>query len=110
MSSLRDRILSTAKPAPHILETEEWGAVYLRILTVGEVVVQTDETQDDKNKPALARAFCRLLCDENGNRVFDPTKQEDINTVLELPWPVVRKVLEEGNAVNKVKVDEPKND
>jgi hypothetical protein len=108
--SLRDRILASSKPAPHALDTSKWGAgngadwgtVYVRTLTVGEIVMQSEESADDKNKPSLARAFCRLLCDENNQQVFNPASQDDINTVMSLPWPLVRKVLEEGNAINQV--------
>lgn len=108
--SLRDRILASTKPAPvQLKDMPEWGAAYVRVLTVGEIINQERDSADDKNKPQLARAFCRLLCEEDGTRVFDPDNPADIQAVLELPWPMVRRVLEDGNKANKVDDVKPGN-
>lgn len=106
MGKLRDSILAARKPAPTKIELGDWPAVYVRTLTVKELLDQEGDQKDDKNRPAIARAFCRLICEEDGSVVFDSKNAEDIESVLNLPWPMVRRALEEGNKVNKLQVGE----
>jgi len=107
--SLRDRILASTKPQPIKVDIAEWGDAYVKVLTVGEIISQEKDTSDNTNRPALARAFCRLLSEQDGTRVFDPDNAEDIQHVLSLPWPMVRKVLEDGNKANKLDDIKPGN-
>jgi hypothetical protein len=101
--NLRDALTAASRPAPTKLIVEGVQAdVYARTLTVGEVIDQQEDTKDEKNRPAIARAFARIITDENGAAVYDSKQPEDIQAILALPWPLVRRVMEQANKVNGV--------
>ncbi len=89
---------ATAAAAPVSVETKEWGTLYVRAVTVGEVDEQ-DEKIDaaSKDKNRFARAACRVLCDESGQRVFDAANVDDVALLANQPWHLLRKVLDAGN-------------
>jgi len=97
---IRETILASAHPKPKAVEVAEWGTIYIRTLTVGEILEQQTDVKDGENRPAIARALCRVLCDEQGQRVFDPAQASDVDSVLALPWLLVRNVMEAANEHN----------
>ena len=99
----RDQLIAalreTANEKPRSVETK-WGTVYVKSLTVGEVDAQTDDTADGKDKNRIARAVARILCDENGERMFNPDDPADIALLAKQPWKLLRTVItdpDEGN-------------
>jgi hypothetical protein len=83
--------------------------VYFRTLTVGEILDQQKDVTagaKDDNRAALARAFCRVLVDENNVPIFDPNIPEDVQAVLSLPWQMVRVAMEQANRHNGLLTDD----
>jgi hypothetical protein len=83
----------TAAEKPVAVAVPKWGTVYVRQVTVAEVDEQTADTDGKDDKHKIARAACRVLCDESGARLFDPGKPEDVALVAAQPWSYLRKVL-----------------
>lgn len=92
----------TAAEKPVAVTVPKWGEVYVRQLTVAEVDEQSADTDAKEDKHKLARAACRVLCDENGDRIFDPASKDDVSLVASQPWSILRKVLSasDGDAGN----------
>ena len=91
---------ATATEAPRAVTVPKWGTVYVRDVTVAEVEEQTNDTADKKDKQRIARAVARILCDEQGNRLFDPEDQDDVALLARQPWKLLSKVIAEGEAGN----------
>lgn len=94
-SQLIAAMQATAAQAPVPVETKEWGTVYVRAVTVGEVD-EIDDAADAKgkaDKSRIARGACRVICDETGHRLFDANNEEDVALLAKQPWTLLRKVL-----------------
>jgi hypothetical protein len=99
--SIRDAIIAASRPPPHRFTVPGIdGDLFVRILTVGEIVRQDEDVKDAENKPALARALCRVLCDEAGMVIFNVNDKTDLETVLAMPWHIVRAMMTVANEVN----------
>lgn len=96
-SELRARILATANPKPFPLDIAEWGDVYVKPLLVGEL-----ETLSDDVDPKLrtARGVARVLCDKNGELIFDPNSTEDLFAINGLKSASLNKIQEAMEHVN----------
>lgn len=83
---------ATANATPATVEVEGWGVVYVRPPTVAEVDAarKQDEPDDDKQ---FARGACRVICDKDGNRIFDPMNAEDVDLLAAQPWSMLTKVI-----------------
>ena len=87
----------TARPKPTPVEVPKWGTVYVRSRTLEEVdadaemeaKAQESDTKDNRHR-RLARAVCKVLCDEHGNRVFTDS---DVDLVAAQPYHLLRSVL-----------------
>jgi len=108
--SIRDAILATANPKPLLSEVDGWGPVYFRTLTVGQILSQQADMQlaGEENHAAMCRALCRVLVNEDNSYVFDPNVEADVQTVLTLPWQLVKAAMEKANAHNGLGVETPK--
>lgn len=78
-------------PCPAI---EGWPQLYVKTPTVAEV----DETSnmkesDDGKQRRFARGVCNILCDENGQRIFDANNDDDVKLLAEQPWDMLQKVM-----------------
>lgn len=75
---LRALILSAGRPAVSMEPVEGVGPCYFRSLTVGQV----DELNAQKDAPRdgfeTARSIARILCDEQGNLLFDVNDPADL--------------------------------
>ena len=87
---------ASAKPKP--VTVPGWGAVHVRSLTVAEVEEQTADTANKDDKNRIARGAARLICDEKGKRLFDPTNADDVALLASQPWELLRRVIEASNA------------
>lgn len=89
----RDQLLtamdSMAVEKPRALFIKGLGDVYIREITIGEIDAQIEDTADKKDKRGIARSACRLLADENGNRLLDPDDKADVDRMAKLPLRVL---------------------
>lgn len=107
--NLKEKLLALSNPKPVALDLPELGGGYfIRILTVGEIMEQQADVKDGDNRAAIARGVSRVLVDANNVPIFDPADKASIDAVLQLPWPLVKKIMEQGNAVNGVGAGEAK--
>lgn len=92
----------TATEAPRKVEVPKWGTVYVRDVTVAEVEEQTRDTADKQDKQRIARGVARILCDENGNRLFNPDDVDDVALLAKQPWKLLSKIISvsEGDGGN----------
>jgi hypothetical protein len=103
---MRARVLATAnrKPFP-IHDVPGWGTVYIKPLKVGDI-----ETFSADADPALrnARGIARVLCNENGETLFDAASVEDLFLINALPMEciaVLNASVEKMNASTKEEAD-----
>ena len=96
-AELRARILATANPKPFPLDIEEWGDVYVKPLLVGELE-QIGEDVDPKLR--TARGVARVLCDKNGELIFDPASTEDLFAINGLQSSSLNKIQAAMDQVN----------
>lgn len=78
---LRAKILATASPKPVPVNVPEWGDVFVRPLLVGEIEAMASDADP---KLQTARGIARMLCDEAGELLFDPTSAEDLFAINRL--------------------------
>lgn len=88
----------TAAEKPTSVDVEGWGTVFIRSLTVAEVEQQADDTGNGKDKNRIARGVARLLCDEDGKRLFDPENAADVNLLGAQPWRLLKQVIDASDA------------
>jgi len=85
---------ATASPKPVAVAVPAWGTVYVKPPTVEEVDAASDTAEsEDGKKRRLARAAARVICDEQGKRMFDPTAASDIELLAVQPWSMLQLVL-----------------
>lgn len=86
----------TASPRPVPVTTPNWGVVFVKPPTVEEVDANTDDAAkpggDDKTR-RLARAAARVICDEEGTRLFDPSSKDDVDLLAVQPWAMLQLIL-----------------
>ena len=105
--NLREALTAASQPAPRKIEVDGIQAdVYIRTLTVGEILGQQEDMKDGANKPAIARALARVLVDADNQPVYNGNAQDDINAILALPWPFVKMIMEQANKINGVASEE----
>ena len=90
--SIRNQFLS-AKPRVKKINVEGVGECYVRSLSCKEINIINDMAEGDE---ASMKLFCMGLCDEDGNTVFDPVKdQEDIAQLQ------IHQIIEVVEAINE---------
>lgn len=80
------------------VELEGFGTVYIKPLTVADVEEQAAETKEGNR---LARSIARVLCDAEGNRLLDPSSDEEVALIASQSWgslESLRKAMEQSNA------------
>ena len=84
-----------AKPMP--VDVPKWGTVYVRSRTLEEVDADAeneqkaqDQDKSDSRHRRLARAVMRVVCDEQGNRVFG---EDDLDLIAGQPYHILRRVI-----------------
>lgn len=83
----------TAEAKPTKVTVPRWGEVFVRALTVAEVEEQSKDTADKSDKNRIARGAARLICDEAGNRLFDPSDDDDVALLAQQPWSLLHQVI-----------------
>jgi len=103
--SLRDQLLAAwaaedAEP-PKPVTVKGWPTIYVRQATTAEVdAAQAINGVDWKKNAQLSVGAAVVICDEKGNRLFDPNSEEDVKRIGARNWAKLSKVLE------AVRVDE----
>jgi hypothetical protein len=84
--------VAAEKPTP--VPIKSWvQTVYVKALTAVEFEENAADADDPQSKNKAARAAARVMCDEKGVRLFDPTKKADVDLLAGQPWALLRKVL-----------------
>lgn len=93
---------AAAAPKPMPVDVPAWGGtVYVRPLTVAEVESQSG----DKSDKRLARAAARVVCDAAGQRLFDPSSDDDVALISRQPWSILQLVLDAADKANATGAD-----
>lgn len=97
----RDQLVTamqgTAAEKPKAVQTK-WGVVYVKSPTVAEVEEQIAEKKEGSDKNSIAKAAARLICNEEGERIFDPSNPGDIALLVAQPMAYLSAVT---NAYNE---------
>lgn len=103
---------AAAKITPKEVPVPGWsGTVFVRALTVEEVEEQTEEAaamvaaanaegKPVKDKARLARSACRVICDENGDRILDAKNEADVALLSKQPWEILQGILAASKQFN----------
>lgn len=81
---------------PIKVDIPAWGAVYVRLPSVAEADAREDEALEAGGKRGYARAAAMVICDENGNRLFDPANEDDIALLSQRRFSDLQQVLLAG--------------
>lgn len=95
---------TTASQKPVPVTTPSWGVVFVKPPTVEEVDANTDDNAkpgEVDRKRRLARAAARVICDEQGQRLFDPMNTADVDLLAVQPWSMLQLILARADG-NKV--------
>lgn len=96
------------------VEVPEWGlSVYVRTMTLGEMeALQTfvDASKDDANTTAVAEMAVRIICDENGERVFGDDDADEIRAKSHKALTRIANAFTEVNGVDDEAVEKAGND
>lgn len=98
--ALMEAMQGTATSKPRAIKVPKWGTVYVRDITVDEADEASQDTGDEKDKHRIARGVARVLCDEQGNRLFDPANEADVALLGKQPWSLLRRVVKEDDEGN----------
>lgn len=97
----RDDLVSamqaTAAEKPRALETKKWGTVYIKSPSVAEIEAQIEESatvDEGGSKHQIAKGAARILCDAEGNRIFDPNSLADLLLLESQPWDLLQEVTD----------------
>jgi len=99
---LRAKILATSNPKPMPVDVPEWGGVFVRPLLVGEIEANSADTDPKLN---MARGIARMLCDENGELLFDASNPTDLFAINGLRASTLSKINAAMDAVNVTTVE-----
>lgn len=81
-SDIRARMTADGAEAVRAVEVPKWGTVYVRDVTAGEAdrwrVNAKERLGDLADVEPTAFAAAITICDENGERVFDPLDAGDL--------------------------------
>jgi hypothetical protein len=102
-ATLIKRMQETANIKPLKVPVKGWGDVYVKALTTAEVEAQTNaakEGDEPKDKRTLAVGAARIICDENGNRIFDDNSEQDLTLLGSQPWAMLSKIISASNDFN----------
>jgi len=94
--ALRAAIAALASKPPVKVSVPEIGDLFVRQLSVGEVEANARDSKSE-DPFRIARALARVLCDEDGELLYDPRSDDDVNELARAPFGVMNKVLDAAN-------------
>jgi len=77
---IKDQFLS-AKPRVKKIDIEGVGSCFVRSLSCAEINIINDMPEGDE---ASMKLFCLGLCDSDGNSIFDPQKDKEELSQLQI--------------------------
>src|SRR5262245_3598206 len=83
-----------AAEKPHSVDIKGYGKVFVRSLTVAEVEAEQALPEDAREKNRFPRAVAKVICDEEGRRIFDVNSEEDMKLLAAQPWASLQAILE----------------
>lgn len=103
----RDELIAAmrADGAEALVEVKipRWGTLYVRPPLVDEIERQEEQAEagDVPMGRVYAKAAARILCDEQGKRLFDPDSEDDIALLMRRREADLQKIMlagrDEGN-------------
>jgi len=90
--SIRDQFIS-AKPRLKKITVEGVGTCYVKSLSCAEINIVDDMDEGDE---ASMKIFCLGLCDQEGKAIFDPVKDKE-----ELSQLQVHHIIETVHKINE---------
>jgi hypothetical protein len=80
-ADIRARMAADGAEEVRAVEVPKWGTVYVRDMTAGESdrwVAKSKELGDLGDVDPSAFAAAMIICDETGQRIFDPLNADDL--------------------------------
>jgi hypothetical protein len=109
--SVRDTLRAAAAAPPEPFEHALLKApLFLRMLTVGQILSQQVDIVDENDRPAILRAFARVVCEADGTPIYDGESTDDMAELKGLPWSVVKAAMEKSAAMNSLDIVAAKKD
>jgi hypothetical protein len=102
-------ILSASSPKPVRLEADGIGSVFVRVMTAFDADYARKQLAEHKKEDGCetGRLLACLLCDENGELLFDVANPETVLKLSKLPPGVSTKVLTAANSANGAEPGKP---
>ena len=80
------------------VQINRWGTLFVRPPLVEEIEKQEEqaEAEDTPLGRVYATAAARIICDEKGNRLFDPDNEDDIALLMKRRENDLQKIILAG--------------
>jgi hypothetical protein len=86
------QVTAARKPVP--VTVLGWGDLFVKPPTVEEIEAASDAIEpEDGKKRRYARGAARLICNEQGERIFDPANEAHVDLIAKQPWSMLQKVM-----------------
>ena len=99
--SLKEELVAAFKAAaaepPKPVNIDGFPTFYVRPVTVGEVDEQNAKKDDWVDAHRLTVGTASVICDADGNLLFDPSNREEMDLIFKQSWPRMQKILEAMN-------------
>lgn len=93
-----DRFKAIAEVKPIPIQCKGWGLVYALPMTVADAEAARDADPEQLRDNTNAKAVMLVMCDAEGNRVFDIKNPEHLAMVLKQPQDYLVGFLSKVNA------------
>lgn len=94
--------MAAAAPKPTAVDMPAWGGtVYVKVLTLA----QAEAIGPAGGKYQLARGLASVVVDENGERIFDPDNEDDLQTIGSQSLAVLGPLITAANDTNAAGAD-----
>lgn len=97
--------MAAAAPRPVAVDVEAWGTrVFVKALTLAEAEALGQDASQDPGR-RLARGLAAAMVDENGDRLFDPHSEEDLDLLGSQGMAVLNPLIRAANESNASAAD-----
>ena len=107
-AALRAAVMAASNPPPVPLKVPGLGAVYVMVQTaytadVARELLAKHQANDRLN---VGRSLATILCDADGELLFDVGDIEDVKALAKLRSSVVAQIFDTANEANSVSIPE----